>query len=84
MFMANNVLLCNKFSFPVILGNDYSVRPATNSMPVFIKSVRCIGKEMSLLECGYRRNLTHSSHFEDVGVQCKKREKYRRKSTVYT
>ena len=64
-------------------GSDYSVRPATNSMPVFIKDVRCTGREMSLLECGYRRNLTHSSHFEDVGVQCKKREKYRCKSSVY-
>ena len=58
--------------FPFFLDNDYSVRPATNSMPVFIKDVRCSGREMSLLECGFRRNLTHSVHLEDVGVKCKK------------
>ena len=53
-------------------GSDYSVRPATNSMPVFIKTVRCTSRQLSLLECGFRRNLTHSVHLEDVGVKCKK------------
>ena len=50
------------------------MRPATNSMPLHTKSVRCTGKEMSLLECSYRKNDTHNNHFEDIGVQCKKRK----------
>ena len=58
-----------------LIDKDYSVRPATNSMPVHIMDVRCTGKEMSLLECGYRRNLTHTTHFGDVGVRCIEREK---------
>jgi hypothetical protein len=69
---TESTVICNDIGYETSDGNDYSVRPATNSIPVFIKSIRCTGREMSLLECGYRRNLTHSSHFEDVGVQCKK------------
>ena len=51
---------------------DYSVRPVTNSMPVYMKDVRCTGREPSLLECGFKTNLTHTDHFGDVGIKCKK------------
>ena len=47
------------------------MRPATNSMPVYIEDVRCTGRELSLLECGFKINLTHSYHFGDVGIKCK-------------
>ena len=53
---------------------DYTVRPATNSMPVYIKNVKCSGKELSLLECGFRGNISENDHFNDVAVRCKKRE----------
>ena len=53
-------------------GLDYSVRPATNSMPVYMKDVRCTGRELSILQCGFRRNLTLTDHLGDVGVKCKK------------
>ena len=55
---------------------DYSVRPATNSMPVYIKSVKCTGKELSLLECGFRGNVSDNDHFYDVAVKCTKRKKW--------
>ena len=53
----------------------YSVRIATNSMPVYVKNVRCSGRELSALECSFRRNLTPSVHIGDVGVKCKKCKK---------
>ncbi|CAI8004444.1 Neurotrypsin, partial [Geodia barretti] len=68
---TESTVICNDLGYEAT-GNDYSVRPATNSMPVFIKTVRCTGRQLSLLECGFRRNLTHSVHLEDVGVKCKK------------
>jgi hypothetical protein len=71
---TESTVICNDIGYETSDGNDYSVRPATNSMPVFIKDVRCTGRQLSLLECGFRRNLTHSVHLEDVGVKCKKAE----------
>jgi hypothetical protein len=70
---TESTVVCNDLGYEAT-GNDYSVRPATNSMPVFIKTVRCTSRQVSLLECGFRRNLTHSVHLEDVGVKCKKSE----------
>ena len=58
--------------FKTYAGQDYSVRPATNSMPVYMKDVRCTDRELSILECSFRRNLTHTNHLGDVGVKCKK------------
>ena len=53
-------------------GEDYSVRPATNSMPVFIKDVRCSGRELGLLECSFNRGSSTSDHTKDVAVKCRK------------
>ena len=49
---------------------DYSVRPATNSMIAFVKDVKCTGRELSVLGCSFRRDLTSSQHSKDVSVQC--------------
>ena len=48
------------------------MRPATNSMPVFIKDVRCSGRELGLLECSFNSGSSTSDHTKDVGVKCRK------------
>ena len=58
-------------------GMDYSVRPGTKSMPVYMNDVRCSGRELSLLECGFRRNSSTSDHSKDIAVKCKKGTKFR-------
>ena len=54
---------------------DFSVKSATNSMPVYMQRVKCSGRELSLLGCSYGRNLTHIDHSRDVAVKCKKCKK---------
>ena len=51
---------------------DYSPRPATNSMPIYINHVQCSENVLSLLDCSYSRNTSNSAHSNDVGVKCKK------------
>ena len=53
-------------------GRDIDVRSATNSMPVYLQGVRCGGRELSILECGFRKHLAKNIHGRDVAVQCKK------------
>ena len=48
------------------------MRSATNSMPVYLQGVRCGGRELSILECGFRKHLTKRIHGRDVAVQCTK------------
>ena len=50
---------------------DYSARPATNSMPIFMENVQCSGRELSFLDCSYNRDASNNQHSRDVGVQCK-------------
>ena len=52
-------------------GRDYSARPATNSMPVFIKDMSCSGTELSLLECSFSRDVS-KDHIKDIAVKCMK------------
>ena len=71
------ICCCGKSAGNLILfteGLEFSARPATNSMPVFIKDVRCTGRELSLLECGFRKN-QDNEHFTDVAVKCWKGKK---------
>ena len=51
---------------------DYSPRPATNSMPIYMNHVQCSENVLSLLDCSYSRNTSNSAHSNDVGVKCKK------------
>ena len=75
--LANNQVLWAKikilptFLYTHYADKDYSLRPAPNSMPVLLKGVRCTGKELSLLECGYRRAPIVLNHVKDVAVRCK-------------
>ena len=73
-------LTVNHSSYCALGEEDYSVRPATNSMPVFIKGVRCSGRELGLLECSFNRGSSSSDHTKDVAVKCRKRKI----SNVYT
>ena len=41
-------------------------------MPVYIQDVRCNGRELSILECGFRKHHQQWKHGTDVAVQCKK------------
>ena len=65
-------LTVNHSSYCALGVEDYSVRPATNSMPVFIKGVRCSGRELGLLECSFNRGSSTSDHTKDVAVKCRK------------
>ncbi|CAI8015582.1 Neurotrypsin [Geodia barretti] len=67
---AESTVVCNDLGYEAT-DKDYSLRPAPNSMPVLLKGVRCTGKELSLLECGYRRAPIVLNHVKDVAVRCK-------------
>ena len=65
----------NNFTFlipNICVGQNISVRSATNSMPVYLRDVKCIGCELGILECGFRRHLVQNKLSTDVAVQCKK------------
>ena len=51
-------------------GMDYSARPAPNTMPVSINGVKCSGRELSLLGCGFREAPSNSDHMNDIAVKC--------------
>ena len=52
------------------------MRPATNPMPVYMRSVHCSGKGLTLLDCSYSRNITNNDHSNDIGVRCGNGEVY--------
>ena len=76
--MSNKVVrficCCGENSILATAGLEFSARPATNSMPVHIKDVWCTGRELSLLECGFRKN-QDNEHLSDVAVKCWKGKK---------
>ena len=51
---------------------DYTPRSATNSKPIYMNHVHCSGKEVTLLDCSYSRNLSTNENRKHAGVQCRK------------
>ena len=74
-FNIGTIIMHSTFFFSK--ANGYLPRPAL-SKPTYINTLRCSGRDLTLLDCSYKFNtrMNESDHSKDVGIQCKLCKQY--------